>query len=308
MRAARAALAALLLAPGASALDLGGGAGTGGADFLTIGVGARPLGMGGAFSAVDMGLDANAANWNPAGLARVDAPAVTTSYSSLFEDQRQGYVGYAGPLAGAGGTWGAGVNYLTVSNIEKRAGDTEAPDSTFSNQNYAAALSYARALGGGVALGGNLKYVRTALDSAKHSAMAFDLGALAGTPVEGLTVGGFVRHLGSNIGPDPLPLTFQGGAAYRALASRLLLAADLQMLATERRGAAGLGAELWISPNLAARAGWRQQSASDRLNSGLVGFSTGLGFKFSRFAADYAFLPYGDLGNTHRVTLGLRFR
>jgi hypothetical protein len=32
-----------------------------------------------------------------------------------------------------------------------------------------------------------------------------------------------------------------------------------------------------------------------------------LGLKFSRFTMDYAFLPYGDLGNTHRVTLGLRF-
>ena len=38
-------------------------------DFLTLGVGARPLGMGGSFAAIAD--DSTAAYWNPAGLGRL---------------------------------------------------------------------------------------------------------------------------------------------------------------------------------------------------------------------------------------------
>ncbi|MBI3566370.1 MAG: PorV/PorQ family protein, partial [Elusimicrobia bacterium] len=167
-----AVLALGLAAAPASALNvLTGGAGTSGADFLTVGVGARPLAMGGAFAAVDTDADANAVNWNPAALAKVDKPDVTASYNSLFVDQNQGYLGYAAPVR-SGGAWSAGVNYLVVSNIEKRAGDTENPDATFSNQNFAVGASYARPFGEVASGGATLKYVRTALDTLKENAMA----------------------------------------------------------------------------------------------------------------------------------------
>jgi hypothetical protein len=33
----------------------------------------------------------------------------------------------------------------------------------------------------------------------------------------------------------------------------------------------------------------------------------GAGVKFERLGLDYAFVPFGDLGDTHRVTLGFMF-
>ncbi len=305
----RKALAAVLLlaAPAAQALSLAtGGTGTSGADFLTVGVGARALAMGGAFTAVDNGLDANTVNWNPGGLGFIDKANATASYNSLFVDENQGYLGYASPLK-SGGVWDAGINYLIVSHIEKRAGDTENPDSTFSNQNYAANLSYGRALGNRVSVGGSLKYIRQELDSLKENAMAVDLGLLARTPVDGLTAGLAMHNLGTDIGPDPLPLTVQGGVGYKLLSDRLQLDSDVQWLETERRAYWSLGAEFWISPNLAARAGYQFGHGADQLQSRFVGLGVGLGLKLDRFSMDYAFMPYGDLGNTHRVTLGLRF-
>ncbi len=303
-----AVLVLVLAASPAAALNLAtGGAGTSGADFLTIGVGARALAMGGAFAAVDAGADANAVNWNPAALGFVDKADVTASYNSLFVDENQGYTGYAAPIGKDGGVWAAGLNYLSVSNIERRAGDTENPDSTFGNQNYAASFSYARALGGRLALAGSLKYVRTALDTLKENAMAVDVGVLARTPIENLTIGAAMRNLGTNIGPDNMPLAFKGGAAYKLLGRRLLLDSDVDWLTTERRGYWSVGSEYWITPNLAARAGYQLGHGSDQLSSRLVGLSAGLGVKFNRFTLDYAFIPYGDLGNTHRVTLGLSF-
>ncbi|MFI5347274.1 MAG: PorV/PorQ family protein [Elusimicrobiota bacterium] len=310
MNRPRAAVLALVLAasPAAALNIVTGGPGTSGADFLTIGVGARPLAMGGAFSAVDTGADANAVNWNPAALGFVDKANVTASYSSLFVDENQGYFGYAAPVGKGGGVWAGGFNYLGVSNIERRSTtDTETPIGTFDNQNYAASLSYARAFGENVTAGGTLKYVRTSLDALKESAMAVDAGVLVRTPVEHLTVGGTMRNLGTNIGPDSMPLTFKGGAAYKLLHDKLVLASDIDWLTTERRGYWSLGTEYWVSGNLAVRAGYQLGHGADQLQSKLVGFGAGMGVKFSRFTMDYAFIPYGDLGDTHRMTIGLRF-
>lgn len=302
-----AVLALGLAAAPAGALNImTGGVGTSGADFLTVGVGARPLAMAGAFAGVDTDADANAVNWNPAALAKVDKPDVTASYNALFTDENQGYLGYAAPVRG-GGTWSAGLNYLVVSNIEKRAGDTENPDSTFSNQNFALSASYARSFGEVVSGGATLKYVRTALDTLKENAMAVDAGLLSRTPVENMTLGVTMRNFGTNIGPDSMPLTFKGGVAYRALEKKLLVTSDVDWLTTERRGYFAVGGEYWVSRNLAARAGYQFGHGSDQAQSKLVGLGAGLGLKFGRFKLDYAFQPYGDLGNTHRVTLGMRF-
>jgi len=64
------------------------GVGTTGAQFLKVGVGARPMAMGNAFSA--LADDANAVNWNPGALAEVKHKNLTASYNSLFKDQNQG--------------------------------------------------------------------------------------------------------------------------------------------------------------------------------------------------------------------------
>jgi hypothetical protein len=37
------------------------------------------------------------------------------------------------------------------------------------------------------------------------------------------------------------------------------------------------------------------------------GFSVGMGLTFSNLGLDYAFVPYGDLGDTHRISLGYKF-
>jgi hypothetical protein len=297
----------LAASPAAALNVVTGGSGVSGADFLTVGVGARALGMGGAFSAVDTGADANAINWNPGALALVDRPGVSMSYNSLFVDENQGFLGYATPLKNAGGVLAAGVNYLSVSKIPRRAGDTENPDSTFSNNNYAASLSYARSFGEKVSFGGTLKYVRSELDTLKESAMAVDAGVLVRAPVDNLTFGAAVRNFGTNIGPDSMPVAFKGGAAYKLFSSKLLLASDVDWLESERRAYWSLGSEFWVSPNLALRGGYQFGHGSDQAQSRVVGLGVGLGVRFSNLTMDYAFLPYGDLGNTHRITVGLKF-
>ncbi|MBI4385818.1 MAG: PorV/PorQ family protein [Elusimicrobia bacterium] len=282
------------------------GVGTTGATFLKVGVGARPLAMGGAFSA--LADDANAIYWNPGALAEVQKRDVTASYNALFKDENQGFLAFATPLRDNMGTLGVGLNYLTITDIEKRAADTESADSTFSNQNFALMASYGRAgLLDGLSLGGNLKYIRETLDTFSGNAVAIDLGALYKTGIENLTAGFTIQNLGTKIGPDPLPLLVKGGAAYKLFNQRLAVASDFDWLAMDKRAYLGFGAEFWAHKALAIRAGYQAGRAQDRLSSSMVGTSFGMGLKMDRFSMDYAFLPFGNLGDTHRVTLGWSF-
>ena len=64
------------------------------AAYSRIGVGARALGMGGAFVAVAD--DPTATVWNPAGLARVEKLAFTFMYTGSYDfDRSHNYFGYA---------------------------------------------------------------------------------------------------------------------------------------------------------------------------------------------------------------------
>ena len=114
-------------------------------------------------------------------------------------------------------------------------------------------------------------------------------------------------NLGANIGPDPLPLRFKGGVAYKMLDEKLLLAADLDWRAQDKLLYEDLGVEGWVNKALALRAGYEIGHANTHLGSALVGFSFGLGLRVDNFRFDYAFLPFGNLGDTHRVTLGYMF-
>lgn len=281
------------------------GPGTTGASFLKVGVGARELALGSAASVLTEG--AGAANWNPAALAAVKSRSLSASYNMLFIDESQGYLGFASPLKDDKGVIGAGVNYLTVADIEKRAGDSDNPDSLFDSNSMALALSFAKAeIKPGLALGASLKYVSQDLDTKTDKALAVDLGSVYKLS-DVYTAAFVVQNLGGKIGPDSLPLLFKGGVARTFLDGKLAAAADLDWLANDERLYLDLGAEYLLNRNLAFRAGYQFGRAQDELGSGLVGLGAGLGLKFDRFALDYAYVPFGDLGDTHRMTLGVNF-
>ena len=74
------------------------------ASFLNVGVGARGLGMGGAYTA--LADDANALYWNPAGLSKLEKREFTASHAELFENTWLDFLAYAHPTSQ--GTFAAG--------------------------------------------------------------------------------------------------------------------------------------------------------------------------------------------------------
>ena len=83
-------------------------------EFLNLGVGARPLGMGGSFVAIAD--DATATYWNPAGLGGLDRTEIAFMHSSLFGLDSYDFLNYVQPLSGVG-TFGLSWIRLGIDDI-----------------------------------------------------------------------------------------------------------------------------------------------------------------------------------------------
>ena len=124
-------LLAVLLVPGATwAAET--------ASFLTVGAGARALGMGGAYSA--LGEDADSLYWNPAGLARLERKDVAASHTELFAPSRHDYLAYAHPTTM--GTFAGAFTYLSQGSLDGRDALGH-PTGSYQASDSAASFGYA---------------------------------------------------------------------------------------------------------------------------------------------------------------------
>lgn len=283
-----------------------GKGGTSGAAFLTIGAGARPVAMGEAFTA--MADDVHSLAWNPAGLGRVTSPEFTASRAQWLQTADHNFV--AGALPTRLGTFALGFTSLMVGDIEKRTGDTDVPDGTFDASDAAYQLAWGTHLNPAWTLGAGGGMVRRSLDGASASALMGQVG-LQWQPLRRLRFGVAVRNLGSSIKfkeeSDPLPLTTSFGVS-SAWGQRLVLSADIRQIRDEDLQY-GLGGE-WKQPltrgvTTALRAGY--STASTDVSSGLTGVTFGVGVVWKDLGFDMAYVPYGDLGNTFRYSLVVKF-
>jgi hypothetical protein len=286
--------------------------GTSGAAFLKLNAGSRPAAMGEAFAGIAD--DVTALSYNPAGTARIARPQFTAQYGSWFQGMTFNAIGFVYPTAAAG-TFGVGIINLSSGDIEKRAADTLAADGTFTASDYAYLLHYARAFGSRVSAGANIKAISQSLDDHRASTVAGDAGVLWQTPFTGLSCGAAVQNLGNGIRfireTDPLPLNIKCGFGYRQLlAGKSAIIAGLDYnLPRDNDGWLGAGIE-WqrhFAKNISAalRGGYKTVAAEEL--GGLAGMTAGAGATWKEFSVDVAWVPYGDLGNTFRYSLLVKF-
>jgi len=274
------------------------------ASFLNIGVGARALGMGGAYTA--LADDANALYWNPAGLSKLEKREFTASHAELFESTRLDFLAYAHPTSQ--GTFAAGLTYLSQGKIEGRD-SLGRPTAGYDASDAAVTAAYARKLDL-AELGASVKYVRSHIGSAEAQSVAVDVGAKRA--VGDFVLGAALRNLGPGLKYDnernDLPLRLAVGAAYKFAGGHAAAAEAVN----GPRGAGtdvSFGGEYQALKNLYLRAGYTTQSAI----TGGTGFDAargmtfGLGLRNEKWSMDYAILPTGELGRSHRFSLGARF-
>jgi hypothetical protein len=299
------------------------------AAFQDSGWGARPVGMGEAFTAIAD--DSNAPLYNPAGLVQVQWNELSAMYSRLFS----GVSLYSGNASNGGDTVHLDQSYLSYVSRASAYGSWGLSWSNFNTTSLyredSVALSYAHYLGdiipvldNQVSLGANVKYLRRAftLDAATVNDPVFAAGdarhaytadvGLLWKPEEGRYEGWRVGFNAQNLTqPDmgflvteKVPLEYRLGLAYQDRQRPWLVPAlDL----TRRDGVTGVngGLESWLfNDTLGLRAGANRDQAS----AGVSYYQT-LGKK-TGFRLDYSFtVPYyvDDTTGSHRLQVTVYF-
>jgi len=267
-------------------------AGTTAANFLKIGIEARATAMGGAYTA--LADDGSALYWNPAGLVQIENTEILAMYNMHFQEINQGYFSLTFPFLGR--TLGLGANYVDMGKIEGR--DEEGnPTGDFGASDMQALLGYGRKLSAKLMFGLSAGMLQETIAEDKKTAYLGNIGLLF-KPSEPISVGLTCQNVGSDLGEDPLPLTYKGGIALR-LKSFTIAADAVKAIDDDMYFCVGL--EWWIGDILALRAGYR---TGQDIGSGM---SAGVGLKISKINIDYAYIPYGNLGNTQRISLKIKF-
>lgn len=308
----------LLLALLAGSAQAGSsGKGTTAGAFLTLAPGARGAALGEALGGVAD--DVYAAWYNPAGLGFLERVEAGAAHESRFEGISYDAALLAVPVlswrdsplrANAYGVTALSVYSLSASGIERRGlVETDSPSGTFNSSDRAYALSYGYNLRGtNLSVGGTLKLVDVALDTARATAKTFDGGVLykgeKGTA--GAGVRGFGGSLKYSMVADSLPTVYYAGGSYRPREGWLVAA----QLSVPKADAASLGVGVerrWTpAPGLSAAArGGYNTSHSDA--GGLAGLSVGFGLSWRAMEADFAWSPSSALGDVFKYSLLFRF-
>ena len=283
-------------------------AGTRTGQFLKLPVGAKAIGMGGAATAVAD--DANAIYYNVAGIARLEKKSGEYMFSKYIEGTSYHWVGFAMPISENIGSAGIGFQYFTAGDIDET--DIRASKvGTFNPSDLAVNLSYARhILAKEHSVGINLKIINSKIKESATT-VAVDLGAQCQKMMDGkLLLGIAIQNLGGSLKyettSDNLPILIKLGSGYK-VADNWTAALDL-IFPEDNSPVYALGTDYKYKIQddmcLSGRLGYNSES---RKVDGFNGISVGFGLNYQIGTLDYAWMPMGDLGSTHRISLGVKF-
>ena len=172
--------------------------GTTAANFLSIEVGARALGMGGAY--VGVADDPSALYWNASGIGLVPQTTVMYQFGKRYADIRHHYLGLTTPLSSSD-YFGVMVDYfdlgeMEVTTLEKPEGTGE----TFGASDLAIGIAYARQLTDKVYVGFLAKYVNETIWMENAYGFAFDISTIYNLESSGIRIGMNISNLGPSMG------------------------------------------------------------------------------------------------------------
>jgi hypothetical protein len=273
--------------------------GTVGSVFLLVGTDARCEGMGGACVATVKG--SGAVTYNPAAMAENSGQMASFMHNETVLDLSQEYISYVSSYGGT--AWGGSLIYFDMG-AQQRYDVTNASDGSFRPKSYAFTLGYGKQANEEVSWGLSAKYVKEEIDDAQGTAFALDAGLLYKPRGSNWRFATVLSNFGTKIkigsASDPLPLTFKAGAAYTMPSMPLTLTTDAYFIKNSDPEY-HMGAEYLISNYIGVRAGYNTDDDLDN------GFTFGLGFYQKQFGVDYAYIPMGVFGDSHRFTLSANF-
>jgi opacity protein-like surface antigen len=310
--------------------------GTTAASFLKSGVGARTIGMGGAYTAVAN--DLSAIYWNPAGLALLRTNEASFNHVNWIADVKFDVAAAAMIIDGVGTL---GASFTTLNAGEMEVTTTGEPEGTGERFNAGATMlniSYARSLTDMFSIGFNVKYLREYIWNDQAQGVALDIGTFYTAPVfNGLHIGASMSNFGAKMrmegrdelllvhtGADnknivnaryeldsyELPLLFRVGLAtdlFNGENNRLTVAMDA-IHPNDNTEYVNSGIEYSWANIVSLRGGWK--SAFERGGEQGLTLGAGIAYELSspvEFMIDYAYQDFGRLKEIHYFSFGLKF-
>lgn len=250
--------------------------------------------------------DGSALFWNPAGLAILKSGEISIHHQLWVADTSQDTLLVALPLGPLGGM-GLAASYLDFGSFEGRD-STGAPLPPFSADRIGLAGGWGMEVVKWIAAGLDFRASQMKLAGNSYAYTLADGGLLL-RPSPELSLGFAFKDLGQDGSPLGPPLSFYWGAALRPDLGRdwgvLVACAGSMEQGDVNRIQAGM--EGIYRRQFALRAGW-QFDLTDNQLEGLTGLTVGAGYQWQDLSLDYAFLPMGTLGDSHRISLSYRFQ
>ena len=302
--------------------------GTAGLQFLKIAPDARSTGLGGAYLAKAEGADA--LYWNPAGITRMDSGRkadFAAHHTSYFGDVGVNY-GTAALRQSFTRYWG--VSILSLNSAEMDVTTELQPDGTgqtYRYNNIALGLSYAQILTDQFSFGVTLKYAYEGFYNIETHNGLIDLGFQYDIGLQGLGFGVAVSNFGFNVKPDgtvrlldvsgerdstntsfediAAPASFRLGVKGDLWSNEDFLVQLNGQLnhPTDNNETYALGSEVSYKDRFFLRTGYLFGADDSRMPS--LGLGIALPQRFGALRFDYSFNNIGNLGDLHRLGLGL---
>jgi hypothetical protein len=281
-------------------------------DPTDIGVGARPLGMGKAFTAIAN--DGSALFTNPAGLALSNRLNVMSMSGSLMTEVPYTVFGGSYPIMNGVlgiGYIGVGVNGIKEARLNGITPEVTGVEGAFANTTLA--VSYATDIQREFSifkdnkLGMTVKLISqgytgsASFEKGNGSAFDVDFGMISTIDKDtkaGLTVKNLIP--GNNSGNDELAMVIGGGVSRVYSQYNLTTALDAELNRTLLFHA---GLEWAPITMLRLRAGLDQKPSA---GASVTNLAAGLGLAFRGFTFDYAYHTFAELseGTTHFFSIG----
>ncbi|MBW7854967.1 MAG: PorV/PorQ family protein [Ignavibacteriaceae bacterium] len=287
-------------------------------EFLAIGVGGRPLGMGGAYVALVN--DVTSGYWNPSLLSQINYPQFSLMHDERFGNLVNYDYGAVGFPFGKDASLGLSVIRMGIDDIPdtRNAYVNGRIDpnlvTRFSTTDYAFYLTYAKKHDENFSYGANLKIIRRNIAEESAWGLGLDLGVsyninnkiFFGANLQDITT----TYLSWSTGKkEVITPTAKIGSAYKIplFDGTLTPAMDFDVRFENRRESANAnlgpvsfdmhaGIEYTFKDMFSIRTGYND----------IGNLTLGAGVKLPKLNIDYSFAKFdgdADLGNTHRISL-----